>query len=145
MIKDIFEFNSQALGVKPRIMLGLSQADAKFLDKALMEEAAELNTASNGYEPRTGTRVNDHWKLVHQVDALIDAAYFAVGGLARAGLTKEQAQACFEAIHEANMRKKLGVNHNRGDLGTADAVKPDGWVSPERAIYKILFGEEPTP
>lgn len=145
LIKDVFQFNHDALGIKPRVALGLTTNDVKFLGKALLEEVDEFSTASIGFEPRTGQRVDDHWKLVHQVDALIDAAYFAVGGLARAGLTKEQAMACFDAIHEANMRKKLGVNANRGDLGTADAVKPADWVPPERTIYKILFGEEPTP
>lgn len=141
MIKDVFEFN-HGLGVQPRIELGLVENNTKFLHKALLEEVDEFVTASNGYEPRSGLKVNDYWRLVHQVDALVDAAYFAIGGLARAGLTKEQAQACFDAVHEANMRKRFGVNRNRGDMGVADAVKPDDWVPPERVIYKILFGME---
>jgi len=142
LIASVFQFNDKALGVRPRIQLGLNEDQVKFLGKAMLEEVDELNMASSGFEPRTAQRVDDHWKLVHQVDALVDAAYFAIGGLARAGLTKEQAMACFDAIHAANMAKKLGVNANRGDMGVADAVKPAGWVPPELEIYKILFGRE---
>jgi hypothetical protein len=36
------------------------------------------------------------------------------------------------------MEKKLGVNAKRGDGSAADAVKPEGWESPEHRIGAIL-------
>lgn len=45
---------------------------------------------------------------------------------------------CMLAVHKANMTKKRGVKAERGDLGVADAVKPEGWVAPEEAIKAIL-------
>jgi predicted HAD superfamily Cof-like phosphohydrolase len=131
MIKEIFDFNLRALGTSPKASLLLEDNHLAFCVKAIREEAQELeDMAPVGHSQE---------KVVDQVDALIDAAYFAIGGLARIGLTADEAQACFNAVHEANMTKKLGVTH-RGDMGVADAAKPADWVGPEAAIAKILFG-----
>lgn len=141
MIKEIFDFNHRALGVNPKARedRGLSSDEVTFLRKALGEESDELLLAWHGIGPGSQS-LDSALSLVHQVDALLDAAYFAVGGLARMGLTAQQAQACFGVIHAANMRKKLGTTH-RGDMGVPDAAKPEGWVGPEEAIHRILFGE----
>ena len=146
MIKDIFDFNHRCLGVnpKPAHELGLNSNELAFLRKALGEESDELLLAWHGGLD-AGRMHGGNMALVHQIDALIDAAYFAIGGLARLGLTVQQAQACFAVIHAANMRKKLGTTH-RGDMGVPDAAKPEGWEGPEAAIHRILFGaatEEP--
>lgn len=141
MIKEIFDFNHRALGLNPRCgNLGLSSSELDFLRKALSEESDELLLAwYQSDDSAQGRLLTNNMAIVKQVDALIDAAYFAIGGLARLGLTAQQAQACFNVIHQANMRKKLGITH-RGDTGVADAVKPEGWEGPEKAIHLILFG-----
>lgn len=144
MIKQVFEFNALALGLLPRsVNNGLSPNQVSFLRKALTEEGDELLLASIGVDDN-GTTLSSQESIVGQVDALIDAAYFAIGGLARLGLTTEQALACFDAVHEANMQKKLGTTH-RGNTGVADAAKPAGWVGPEEAMMEILFPNKETP
>lgn len=156
MIPQIFDFNRRALGVEPKDVPQLETAHAKFCVKAIREEAQELEDEHvvtptwQGVLPAPiGTDLvwsdpqseEARQQTVRSVDALVDAAYFAIGGLVRAGLSLEQALDCFAAIHECNMRKKLGVKANRGDMGVADAVKPTDWVGPEARIYEILFGQ----
>lgn len=154
MINEVFEFNNKALGVQPKELPQLEYKHAAFCIKAIREEATELEDEHNRViVDEDGKRwmgdaivhsdpasVEARWQTVKSIDALIDAAYFAIGGLARAGLTVEQAIDCFLAVQEANMTKKLGVNKNRGDMEVADAVKPADFVPPERKMYKIIFG-----
>ena len=139
MIREVLDFNQRALGIEPRIVLGFkTPAEVAFLRKALGEEGDELLLASHNIGP-DGKVCTKAVAIVHQVDACIDAAYFALGGLARLGLTQAQAMACFMAIHEANMTKKLGTTH-RGDMGVPDGVKPPDWEGPENKIAQFLFG-----
>ncbi|UOF79440.1 ntP-ppase-like protein [Caudoviricetes sp.] len=142
MILEVFEFNQRALGIEPRVALGFKSPskEVDFLRKALVEEGDELLLASYNIGP-DGKLCADAVAIVHQVDACIDAAYFSIGGLARLGLTASQAVACFSAIHQANMTKKLGTTH-RGDVGVPDGTKPPDWVGPENTIARILFGHD---
>ena len=80
--------------------------------------------------------------MVDQVDALVDTVIFALGGLARLGLTEEQAEACFNAVMDANFEKKRGTKESRAVEGVADAIKPEGWVGPEQRIKAILTGSK---
>ena len=72
------------------------------------------------------------------IDAIIDLKYFAVGVLYKMGLSPDMQKACCTAVHSANMEKKLGTVAKRAVEGAADAVKPEGWVSPEERIIEIL-------
>lgn len=54
------------------------------------------------------------------------------------GLSTDSTIKVMDAVHCANMEKKLGVNAKRGDGKTADAVKPEGWIPPEERIGEIL-------
>jgi predicted HAD superfamily Cof-like phosphohydrolase len=76
--------------------------------------------------------------IVESVDALMDLIYFAVGGLHKLGLSPTQMHQCFAAVHTANMTKERGVVLRRGDGEVADAVKPNGWMSPELRIAEVL-------
>jgi predicted HAD superfamily Cof-like phosphohydrolase len=128
MFRSVIEFN-RLIGNhgKPEPQLP-SEAEAKWIHEALNEEADEFLEACE-IEPN----------LVGAVDALIDSIYFAIGGLHRLGLTEEQMQKCFDAVHNANLTKKGGLNPNRTNDGTvADATKPEGWVGPEQKIREIL-------
>lgn len=144
MIHEVFEFNSRCLQVKPKPVVHLDENHRAFCVKAIREEAQELEDANHGSladgVDEVTTEEDRRATVVAHVDALIDAAYFAIGGMARAGLTKDQAVACMLAVHGCNMAKKMGIAVGRGDMGVADAIKPAKWVGPEDRIYKILFG-----
>lgn len=127
MIKEIYQFNTELLGVetgKPR-MLDRSQYD--WLIVALNEEIAELDEA------------HTKQSMVGCVDSLMDLAYFAIGGCVRMGLTQTQIEQCFAYIHNANMNKKLGMKSTRPTDGSvADAVKPIDWIAPEAQMELLL-------
>jgi predicted HAD superfamily Cof-like phosphohydrolase len=153
VINEIFEFNRDCLGVQPKTVPHMEHKHAMFCVKAIREEAKELEDEHLAKADQEGgdRMLIEHdpksdearWQTVHSVDALLDAAYFAIGGLARAGLTVEQAIECFLAVQDANMTKKKGVNARR-DTGAVDAVKPVDFVPPERRIYEIIYGVKPT-
>jgi hypothetical protein len=154
MIPEIFDFNRRCLNVASKDVPQLEFKHAAFCVKAIREEAKELEDEHlDRPVVEGGDRIEivwtdpqseeARWQTVRSVDAGIDAAYFAVGLMARAGLTEDQALACFKAVHDANMTKKLGVVAGRGDMGVADAAKPIDFVPPDQQIYAILFGRLP--
>lgn len=128
MIEQVIFFNSAILKIhrdKPEL---LKPQEAKWLRNALLEEIQEFEHAHNMH--------ND---LVGSVDALIDLIYFAIGGLYRLGLDEDRIEACFDAVHQVNIKKKLGVKATRPQDGTvADAVKVNGVEGPEEQIREIL-------
>lgn len=126
MWHDIVRFNRDILGIEPRELGNMSAEESDITIKCLIEEAEEFQEAF------------DNLDFIGTVDALIDSIYFAVGALYKQGLTAEEMAACMNAVHQANMEKKLGINHRRGDGTAADAVKPEGWESPEERIAHIL-------
>jgi len=130
MIKRIYNFNTQLLNIptgEPRL---LEQKEFNWLNVALNEEIEELKDAMA------------EQSIVGCVDSLLDLAYFSIGGCVRLGLTAEQIEECFNTIHSANMRKKMGVKETRPTDGSvADAIKPADWVSPETIMETIIFGE----
>ena len=134
IVERVFDFNKQVVGVNAPCIHPLSLEEARWLSSALKEEADELTDAS-----WTGTPSDVQEAVVDQVDACLDAAIFGIGGLARIGLTREQAEACFHAIMDANFEKKAGVKPGRE--GAKDAVKPEGWIGPEARIKEILYGQ----
>lgn len=135
IVERVFDFNEQVVGVDPPGIRPLDPAEAGWLSSALKEEADELTDASYGGDDPSG----EEEMVVDQIDACLDAAIFAIGGLARMGLTREQAEACFHAIMDANFEKKAGVKPGRE--GAKDAVKPEGWVGPEARIKEIIYGQ----
>lgn len=130
IIAKVREFNRDVLNIKKDGVKPFNKDDkeASWLIVALNEEVND--EFIQGLE-----RVN----LIDQVDALLDTVYFAIGGMIRLGLTDEQIHACFDAVHNSNMLKDLGIKESRSGFGdTADAVKPEDWVAPETKMEKIL-------
>ena len=127
----VIEFNQNILGIEPRKLEPMPENEAKHLVKCLNEEVND--------EFMEGQTKGD---LVDCVDALIDAMYFALGGLYKMGLSAHQIEACFLAVHQANMEKKKGVVAGRAVEGAVDAIKPAEWKSPEQRIAEILFETE---
>jgi hypothetical protein len=131
MIKEIYTFNTELLGVKTGSVHQLPKAEFDWLLVALDEEMDEFIEAYNKQS------------IVDCVDSLLDLTYFAIGGLVRHGLTAEQIEKCFNAVHLANMSKKMGQKASRPTDGSvADAIKPDGWIAPEKVIKDILFSNQ---
>ncbi len=126
MILNVLAFNHLALGIEPREIGLLSEKELQYALKAGAEELEEFQKA------------HDHMDMIGAVDAVLDEIYFCIGFLYRMGLTAQQIEDCFQAVHDCNMRKKLGVQEKRGGEGVADAVKPEGWVGPEERIAAIL-------
>lgn len=122
--RAVYRFNKEVVGVEaPTPPSYLDEATTTWLHDALGEEACELLDAR---------------ALVDQLDALGDSMIFALGGMYRAGLTPDQAEAVLMAIMGANFAKKAGTKESRAVEGVKDAVKPAGWVGPEPRIRAIL-------
>lgn len=123
---QVIDFNQTVLKIDPRTQGALSPPEFDITVKALREEVEEFIQAAHDSD------------YIGQIDALIDLQYFALGAMYKLGLTAEQINCCCTAVHKANMSKKLGVKASRGDGSAADAIKPQGWVSPEQQISDIL-------
>ena len=123
MFRRVFQFNREVVQLGNRALSMLTGDERAWLEKVLHEEATEFAVGDD---------------LVEQVDALIDSVVFAIGGLARLGLTEEQAIACFNAVMDANFEKKAGQKAGRVFGSVQDAIKPEGWVGPEERIRQIL-------
>jgi len=127
------EFNHKVLGIKPTTVQQLNMA--KFEKTAtlsriqLIEEANEFLIA-----------VKDGGK-VNTIDAVIDSIYFAYGILYKMGVTEDQFDQLFSIVHDANMCKSMGIKKGREGYDVADAVKPDNWVAPEKAMCDVLQPE----
>lgn len=128
LVDNIFAFNRELLGVKDREKGLLSDKELDYAIKAAVEEVTEFKDAHKAQD------------YIGAVDAVCDLLYFGVGFLARMGLSEEEVRQCMQAVHEANMTKKLGVQAKRGGEGVADAVKPQDWIGPEERIATILGG-----
>jgi predicted HAD superfamily Cof-like phosphohydrolase len=122
---QVMEFNREILGITPRELGPMSENEFTHLVACLGEELGEFDESYNFKD------------FVGQIDSLIDMMYFALGGLYKMGLDDAHASAIFAAVHESNMTKRKGVVAKR-DNGSPDAVKPEGWVSPEERISAIL-------
>jgi predicted HAD superfamily Cof-like phosphohydrolase len=127
LIDRVFSFNERVVGIQPALPgllpLQLDPSSRAWLTRAFLEEINEFLGA---------TSVED------EVDAIIDLVIFAVGGLCRMGLTREQAVGAFLAVVDANDCKAAGVKAERAVDGVLDAVKPAGWVDPKTVIKELL-------
>lgn len=124
IIKTVYDFNHQVVGVSIDSPRMLDRDQKLWLQKALNEEAQELTDAPT---------------LEDQVDALIDSAIFALGGLCRLGITPEAAEACFHVVMDANFQKKAGQKKGRVVGKVKDAIKPEDWLGPEERIRTIIL------
>lgn len=124
--EEVVEFGQTILGIEQRPLGELNDSEYQISMQCLQEELDE-------FEEAHGKR-----DFIKQVDALVDLKYFVDGVLYKMGLTAEQIVAVSHAVHVANMTKVRGHNAKRGDGVAVDAVKPEGWVSPEDRISAIL-------
>lgn len=124
-VDQVVEFNQNVLQIEQRELDMLPQNEFEISMKCLQEEIDEFEEAYKKGD------------FIGCLDAIIDLRYFAVGVLYKHGLSADTIKQCDTAVHEANMEKKLGIVAKRA-TGAADAIKPEGWVSPEERIMDIL-------
>lgn len=126
-IEQVYDFNeARGFPFNPPAHLP-SEKVADFVRDSLNEEMTELEESIVERD------------LVKLVDSIVDLTYFAFGHLHRLGLTRQQAIACFNAVHTANMTKQRGKTAARKDFED-DAMKPADFVPPDETIREILFG-----
>lgn len=126
--ESVVDFNHRVLNIQQREVGFLNDAELAISGKCLREEIEEFEECHKAGD------------IIGSIDGVIDLMYFAVGVLYKMGLTPETITLVGQAVHDANMEKKLGVNAKRGDGSAADAVKPADWVGPEIRIADILDG-----
>lgn len=125
--KKVEDFNRNVLGIESRDLGMMPREEFKLSMKQLREEITEIEEA---YEKGD---------LVGVVDGLIDLDYFHKGIIYKHGINYAIYNMLFGQVHDCNMTKKKGVKKGREGFGNAaDAVKPEGWVSPEVKIYETL-------
>jgi predicted HAD superfamily Cof-like phosphohydrolase len=128
--QDIFDaiedFNVNIIGIN-RILPSPIEDESEFgfFVGCLKEEIEELEEA-HGQD------------FIAEIDAVIDLIYFAVGGLCRMGIPARIQRDIFTAVHSANMQKAAGKKEAREKAHSLDAVKPEGWESPEQRIIEII-------
>lgn len=123
----VSEFNRDILKLERPPLGPMPKDTGDHLFKCLVEEAEEFQEA------------HEQADFIKCVDSLIDSIYFAIGGLYKLGLSREDAVKVFELVHQANMTKVRGQKEGRITGDAADAIKPDEWVSPEAAIENYFF------
>lgn len=96
-----------------------------------------LARLSEEYDELTDAYEDDN--LVEFFDAMLDLAYVLYGTALRVGITPEQWQQGFAAVHAANMAKVKVRSAEHSRFGNKhDIAKPDGWKGPEQALKQIL-------
>lgn len=126
VIDSIVTFNQRILEIDQRPISMMNAEEVEHTTSCLFEEVGEFSLAAS---------MSD---VVLSIDSLVDLIYFAIGAMYKFGLTRTQIEECILAVHYANMTKRRGVVERRAVKGAADAVKPEGWQSPETRISKIL-------
>lgn len=71
---------------------------------------------------------------VDTMDKYIDAIIFAVGALAKQGLSHQDISFLLNVVNDCNMKKITAGKDSEGKQ-----LKPEGWVGPEDKIYEHLL------
>lgn len=98
----------------------LTAEEASFYARFVMEELSEF------------LKAHEDGNMTEAADAVIDLIYVMLGCAHHMGLPFNT---LFGIVHEANMQKEPGAT-KRGVQ--SDAIKPEGWVSPEEKIRQVL-------
>lgn len=134
--KDVVEFNQDIIKLAPTEFL--NQERVEWFKNTINEELSEFEKANGDYIAAKKCNADAETLLgcqVDMMDAIIDLIYFAFGRLYEIGITEDDFDAMWNAVHESNMTKKRG---NKGRGSDDDAIKPEGWQGPEQKfiIYK---------
>lgn len=132
---DVVEFNKEIIKLDPVPYLNTERLE--WFKTAINEELGEFEEANKKYAYEYDTALKDNnidgdrlLELnVDMIDAIMDLIYFALGRLYEIGVSLDDFDAMWDAIHTANMTKKRG---NKGRGSDDDAIKPEGWQGPEQ-------------
>ena len=141
-IQEIYDFNKQA-GL-------LEKGYSDFLESSFQIEEAlegfnieEVSQNTTDYQFKTSSAkelaryILEHEQFtgsdVDRLDKAIDAIVFAVGSIAKLGLTPEQISKAISIVTNANLQKLTMPKDEHGKL-----TKPDDFVGPEVELQKIL-------
>ena len=113
--EDVIEFNTKVLDLPQTETL--NEERLTWFNRVINEELDEFKEA------------NAKASKVDMLDAVIDLIYFAYGRAFEIGISPETFEKAWKAVQAANMKKKKG---NKGRGSDYDAVKPEGWESPEK-------------
>lgn len=133
-LEDVIKFNKEIIGLKP--VEYLNDERLKWFNTVIKEELNEFNAANSKYfeykEVNKPSLYPQEDALLEvkadMLDAIIDLIYYALGRFYEIGGTSEDFDCIWEAVQRANMNKKKG---NKGRGSDDDAIKPEGWQSPE--------------
>ncbi|MDJ0952542.1 MAG: hypothetical protein QNJ81_02565 [Acidimicrobiia bacterium] len=124
---DVINFNRTVLKIPPRKPGPQGKKEFDLSMHQLKEEIDEIETAF------------ERGDFIGILDGLIDLEYFLLGIFYKNGINESTHAQLFDAVHQANLLKKMGVKEGREGFGdAADAVKPDSWVDPELKFARIL-------
>lgn len=124
MFNKVQEFQTTVLGKQfPEKPVQLNFDKIEDLIGRIEEELGELHDAASKEN------------LPEVADALVDAIYFALGGLHQMGIDADRV---FNNVHKANMLKHAGkTKRNQED----DAAKPEDWKAPTHDWILGQMGE----
>lgn len=124
---DVINFNRNILKIEHRKPGLQNQDEFKLSMRQLREEIEEIESA---YEKGD---------FIGILDGLVDLEYFLLGIFYKNGINESTHAELFDAVHQANLLKKMGTKAGREGFGNAaDAVKPSSWVDPEIKFARIL-------
>ena len=126
MFREVEHFNKEIIGIDRVISPIEDDEEFNWMIGVVLEELDEFKTAHKNHD------------FVNAIDAVVDLLYFVSGFMTRMGIPAEVSEKIFQAVHNANMEKKKGKKDTRLFTHDNDAVKPEGWESPEAAIIRIL-------
>lgn len=141
-VQEIYDFNKQA-GL-------LEKGYSDFLESSFQIEEAlegfnieEVSQNTTDYQFKTSSAkelaryILEHEQFtgfdVDRLDKAIDAIVFAVGSIAKLGLTSEQIHRAIGVVTEANLQKLTMPKDEHGKL-----TKPADFVGPEVKLQAIL-------
>ena len=112
----------------------LMNAPVSYMSRTLEEDRVNLRA---GWIFEEIAELLEAKTAADQADALIDIIYFAAGTLAEMGVSGKTADACWNAVHNANMNKVFpdGKAHFKDNK----VLKPANWIPPEKQIQAALM------
>ena len=127
-------FNEQICNYRPGIHL-----DENLIELRVKQKKEEIGEIEEAFKEEDKIKI---------IDGLIDLIYFSIGTLHIMGVDRDLFNACFTAVHLANMGKRGGIKEERRIPGIPDekhpmdAVKPHGWIDPEYVLEVMLSDRE---
>ena len=132
LLKDPFEDKKESAYL---IEEALESFDVSYLGRLICLDPSKINSpeeVARGLIANT-LPLKEPLAKKHIVDKYLDAIVFAVGALAKMGLTHQDITHLLNVVTDCNM-KKLTV----GTDSEGKQLKPDDWVGPEERIYSYL-------